>query len=507
MNATVSVLIVGAGPTGMQLALELHRHGIDFLIIDKRENHVTTSNAAGIHAKTLECWHHKPWLKYFLQNGIKISHVLINAFNKKLIDFNFNQLKHTQYPYILSIPQNETEKIFDEYLKLVNNPVFRNATLLNLIEQNDCVKANIQTPEGQKEITAKWIVGCDGYHSTVRKKARIDFPETSINEKFILADVKLKANYLPDSFNIYLNYQGILAFFTMKQSTRIVAGVGHDSHFKNVTEPSIDNVRKIITERTSLQFQIDEIFWKSHFWIHECVAEKFQVNRIFLAGDAAHVHSPAGGQGMNTGIQDAYNLAWKLAYVIKGKIAPDLLETYELERRPIAKTVVSMSAMMTRLANIHYFPFLQLRNFIIPIIGKSKTFQQLMISRLSQLALRYQPNNYISGESKIAISAGERILDCMIDTKKNIYLYDLLADTHFHLLVFNATKEQENKLNLLIAKVDCLQLHFFNQTNELITTCKIKKFTMIMIRPDQYINYITNDFIQLEKQIKNLFRF
>lgn len=223
--ADYSVLIVGAGPTGMELAAELHRHGIDFLIIDKRPNHITTSNAAGIHARTLECWHKKPWLHSFMQEGLITQQVSINANNNRLAQFDFSQLSHTQYPIILSIPQNQTEAILDHHLTETGNPVQRNTTLVNLTEEPDQVIAFLQTPTGEKTITAEWLVGCDGYHSTVRDLAGIEFKGTDIEERFLLVDAVLDANYEKKAFHVYLDPRGLLAFFPMQHSTRIIAGM------------------------------------------------------------------------------------------------------------------------------------------------------------------------------------------------------------------------------------------------------------------------------------------
>src|SRR3990167_644755 len=426
--ADYPVLIVGAGPTGMALAAELYHYGIDFLIIDKRSNPVTTSNAAAIHARTLECWHHRPWLQTFLQQGLKINGVAIHSKASQLAHFNFNQLQYTQYPYILSIPQNNTEEILDAYLKKVGKPVTRNTSLIDIELESDHVIAYLATEHEKKRITADWLIGCDGYHSTVREKAGIQFIGTDIEERFLLIDAKFTADYAENEYHIYLHANGILAFFNIGTSIRIIAGIGHDPEFKNISEPNDEVIEKIIKQRTSLKFKFGEILWKSHFWIHECVAQKFKTDRIFIAGDAAHVHSPAGGQGMNTGIQDGYNLAWKLAYDIKHRAPSSILDTYELERQPIARYIVATTSAMTKLANIHTNMLLTIRNFFVPLLTKREFFQTFFINRLSQLTLRYKKNSYLQGETISSIAPGQRALDCLINDK-NAYLFDLLSDT------------------------------------------------------------------------------
>ena|SRR3990167_50858 len=497
------VLIVGAGPTGMALAAELNYHGIDFLIIDKRSSPITTSNAAAIHARTLECWHRRPWQSTCLHHGLKISGVSINAKSHQLTHFNFNLLKNTQYAFILSLPQNNIETILDEHLKNIGKPVIRNTTVLDFLPNKNDVTVRLSTPHGEKQVTANWVVGCDGYHSSVREKAGIQLIGTDFEERFLLVDAKIKTNLPKNEFHIYLDSKGILAFFVMPESTRIIAGIGHDPDFKNVPEPSLSMIEKIIKQRTTLNFTLAEISWKSHFWIHECIANKFKVNRIFIAGDAAHVHSPAGGQGMNTGIQDAYNLAWKLAYVIKHNASSSLLDSYELERRSNAKSVVDMTANMTRLANIKNPILLSLRNVIASWILKHPLTQITVINRLSQLSLSYKKNSSLQGTTLSSISPGNRALDCLMDDKTKTYLFDLLCDTHYHLLVFYADPEKKNRLDTLRKKyAEMLCIHFFDPSHKkIMETYRFNSFTLCLIRPDQYIAYLGNEISKLDAMI------
>lgn len=493
-----SVLIVGAGPVGMELAAELALHDIDFLIIDKRPNSVTTSNAAGIHARTLECWHHRPWNTIFLEQGINIQGATIHTKQKILAQFDFHELKKTPYPMILSIPQNQTEKILDQYLISINKPVQRETALKKLTPQENNVTALLSTPNGDKELSFDWVVGCDGYHSTVRENANINFKGEDIEERFLLIDADLEINYDTNDFHVYLSNKGILAFFKMKESTRIIAGIGHDSAFKDVKEPTIEIMTEIIKQRTSLQFQIKAMRWQSHFWIHERIAEKYKENRIFIAGDAAHVHSPAGGQGMNTGIQDAYNLAWKLAYVIKGKAPTSLLESYEIERKPIAHEVVDMTSKMTTMANLRNPFLISLRNLVIPFITKRKIFQQIMLGKMSELAIHYPENKIIGGKKINSLAPGKRIPNFLTDKTNEKYLFDELKPLDHNLLVFNADENQKNQINALQ-----------NKYKKILSISFIKKnaddFSLCLVRPDGYIGFLHDDINQLENYLRENF--
>src|SRR3990167_1064226 len=506
--ADYSVLIIGAGPTGMALAAELHRYDIDFLIIDTRPSHVTTSNAAGIHARTLECWHDKPWLNALLQHGLKMKGASINTKRNRLANFNFTQLMHTQYPMILSIPQHHTEAALDSYLTSVSQPVKRNTTLLTLTPQQEVVTTTLDTPEGKKTITANWVVGCDGYHSTVRELMDIQLEGTDIKERFLLVDADFEANYEQDEYHIYLDPKGIVGFFAMKESTRIIAGIGHDSKFKDVNEPTNEIMQEIIKQRTSLSFKLKKIRWQSHFWIHERIANKFKIGRIFIAGDAAHVHSPAGGKGMNTGIKDAYNLAWKLAYVIKHKSPLSLLESYESERRPVARSVVDMTSTMTRLANMHSAFLVSLRNFVMPFISQRRFFQDTMVGRMSELSLHYRKSPIVKGKTIRSFSPGDRAFDTPLDGEQKTHLFDILNSTNqHHILVFHADNSNKNSLMALQKKYQqVLSLTFYDQSNKMIlATYPFSSFTLCLIRPDQYIGFLGDNLTDLESYLQSLF--
>jgi 2-polyprenyl-6-methoxyphenol hydroxylase-like FAD-dependent oxidoreductase len=500
-----SVLIVGAGPVGMALAAELHRYGINFLIIDKRPDHITTSNAAGIHSRTLECWHGRPWLRSFLEQGLRIENVFIKAKKYNLVKLNFDQLHDTQYPMILSIPQNSTEEILDNYLTEVGCSVKRNTTLTSL-EQKDRLLVGLQTNSQEEKITADYLVGCDGYHSTVRELANIRYSGEDIKDRFFLVDAKLKYP-LEEEFKIYLHHKGILAFFVMPKSVRVIACVGSDSQFKDAQEPTLGIMNQIIKQRASSSLEIKEIHWQSHFWIHERVATHFQQGRIFLAGDAAHVHSPAGGQGMNTGIQDAYNLAWKLAYVIKAYSSPALLETYEQERRIVAKDVVMMTAIMTRMASLQNILLISLRNFLLRHISKIKFINKLILNKLAELSIAY-PESFLSRGKKIAsFYPGCRMYDCPINKGDHYYLYDLLNTSKFYLFVFNAEENDKKQLlNLHEKYLDKMSLQFAESlSSDFIKVYNFKKFTLCLVRPDRYIAYLGDKITDLDVFLRIIF--
>jgi hypothetical protein len=226
-----------------------------------------------------------------------------------------------------------------------------------------------------------------------------------------------------------------------------------------------------------------------------------------LAGDAAHVHSPAGGQGMNTGIQDAYNLAWKLAYVIKAYSSPALLETYEQERRIVAKDVVMMTAIMTRMASLQNILLISLRNFLLRHISKIKFINKLILNKLAELSIAY-PESFLSRGKKIAsFYPGCRMYDCPINKGDHYYLYDLLNTSKFYLFVFNAEENDKKQLlNLHEKYLDKMSLQFAESlSSDFIKVYNFKKFTLCLVRPDRYIAYLGDKITDLDVFLRIIF--
>lgn len=501
------VLIVGAGPVGLSLAAELHHYGIEFLIIDKRPDHVATSNAAAIHARTLECWHGRPWFQSILTQGIFIKKVLLRVKALCLAVFNFSQLQNTQYPFILSIPQNRTEEILDNYLSQINCSVKRNTQLISFSEESDKIIAQLQTLSQEEPVTANYLIGCDGYHSNIRELTKISYIGTDIKDRFFLVDAKLKVS-MKNEFQVFLHSKGILAFFVMPHSVRIVAAVGNDPQYKNAEEPSLEIMNEIIRQRSSLDYEIENIFWQSHFWIHERIAAHFKQNRVFIVGDAAHVHSPAGGQGMNTGIQDAYNLAWKLAYVLKGCSPDSILESYEQERYPVAKDVVRTTAMMMRMVGIRNKLLVFIRNSFVHQIIKVNKVNKALLNKLSELSVGYKKSLFSQGEKMRDFSPGCRMLDCSLNHQNNYFLYDLLNTNRFHLLVFNADHGSREKLLILQGRyIDKIDLHFTESfSDDFHRLYMFKTFALCLVRPDRYIAYLGKHMDELDSFLKKILK-
>ena len=337
MQDTLPVLIIGAGPTGLMMACQLARLGIHFRIIDKNAEPTKTTNAAGIQTRTLEIFDQMDIVDRFLEQGKKCHIFQIYGEKSSLATVLLNTID-SHYKYILMLPQCNTEKILTDYLEELKHSVERSVELINLTRAENKMQATVQHATGQTEnIECSWIVGADGYHSITREKAGIPMTGSDINQMFFVADAKLKTNLTADAVIVFLNKGTLIGLFPLHENTYRIVANSNQINFKK--SYSTDEINELVARYTHGHCAVTEIFWSSPFWIHSKLAKSMQHERVFIAGDAAHVHSPAGAQGMNTGLQDAYNLAWKLALVINHKANIKILDSYSTERYPIVKTI------------------------------------------------------------------------------------------------------------------------------------------------------------------------
>lgn len=388
-NAALStdVLIVGAGPVGLALRIELERLGVDVIQIDKHAAGLNTSRAAVIHARTLEVMELGGTVPALLARGIKVPQFRVRDREHELLCVDFSTIP-SKYPYALMCPQNETEAIFHAQLDILGAPVLRPAKLISLRSYDTGIRAKIETPNGIQSIDTKWVIGCDGIDSTVRIQAGIDFLGEDYQEAFVLADVRMTWPFSRQEVSLFLAPTGLVVVAPLPEENgestnryRMVATVG-----TTTSNPNIADLQSILEHRgpRGAPAIIKELIWSSSFSIGHCVASDIYKGRVLLCGDAAHVHSPAGGQGMNTGIQDAIELAEPLRQAIKNG-QYDGLDRWAARRQEIAHEVVRMTHMMTRVATFSSFPARSLRNIALILVGQIPFMQQMMARKLAEL--------------------------------------------------------------------------------------------------------------------------
>ena len=335
------ILIVGAGPTGLALASQLVRYGVDFVIIDKKETTTPYSKAIGVQARTLEIYEQIGLADKLIAQGAIVEKVRMFAAGKVRGEAEFKNIGEglSPYPYVLIVEQGKHEILLYDYIKS-NGKDVRWQTELEAFTQNDSgVTATIKMADGSTEtISAKYLAACDGAKSVVRHSLGLEFAGSTFERMFYVADVQLDWEFSHDALQVFLMKNSLLAFFPMVGDNRYrIVGTFPEEFDKDEGDVLYEEIEERIKADTELELDISNVNWFSTYKVHTRHVDKFSVGRCFLAGDAAHIHSPAGAQGMNTGIQDGYNLAWKFALVLKGKASRELLNTYNEERLPNAE--------------------------------------------------------------------------------------------------------------------------------------------------------------------------
>jgi 2-polyprenyl-6-methoxyphenol hydroxylase-like FAD-dependent oxidoreductase len=379
MNDT-DVLIVGAGPSGLTLAASLVQRGIATTVVDAQPAGANTSRAAVVNARTLEVLDGLDVARRLIKEGVQAPRFTIRDGRRTLIPIDFSALS-TDYPYSLMVPQATTERLLLDRLTELGGAVIRPKTLTAVTQDADGVTATFEDGDA---IRARYIVGADGIHSTVREQAGIGFAGGVYEESFTLADVRLRGEAPADEVILFWAKAGLTVVAPLPGDIfRIVAPVADAPE-----EPSTAFIQQLLDDRGfgAGRMVVTDVIWGSRFRIHHRVADTYRAGRVLLAGDAAHVHSPAGGQGMNLGIQDAVALADALAGVLDG--GPDsVLDDYSAARRPIAQQVVEMTDRLTRLATLPRAAR-PIRNAAIGLLGRIPAIQRALAMRLSGLVYR-----------------------------------------------------------------------------------------------------------------------
>jgi 2-polyprenyl-6-methoxyphenol hydroxylase-like FAD-dependent oxidoreductase len=374
------VLVIGAGPSGLTLAASLVKKGVATTVADRQAAGANTSRAAVVNARTLEVLDNLDVSRRLVKEGIQAPRFTIRDGRRVLIPVDFSVLP-TAFPYSLMVPQATTERLLLGRLTELGGTVLRPKTLTSAVQDADGVTATFDDGD---VIRARYVVGADGMHSTVREQAGIGFKGGAYQESFTLADVRLRGEAAPDEVILFWAKAGLTVVAPLPGDIyRIVAPVAEAPE-----EPSAAFIQQLLDERGlgAGRMVVTDVVWGSRFRIHHRVADTYRAGRLLLSGDAAHVHSPAGGQGMNLGIQDGVALADALAAVLAG--APDtLLDEYSSARRPIAQQVVEMTDRLTRLATLPRAAR-PIRNAAIGLAGRIPAVQRGLAMRLSGLVYR-----------------------------------------------------------------------------------------------------------------------
>ena len=408
------VLIIGAGPVGLTLATELTRFGIPVRIVEKAAQRTDKSKALVLWSRTLELLERQPGgSTAFLEAGFKVGAVSFFS-GDKLIGRASMDAVASPYPYALMIPQADTERLLEERLESLGVKVQRQTEVVSISMRDDGADAVLRTVDGQEEkISADWVVGCDGAHSLVRHTVGASFAGKTMDSDWILADVHMRGYPAPDTeATVYWHQDGAFVIFPISPGRYRLLADMPPSGEAHPPAPTLEQVQALVDRRGPQGMTAFDPIWLAGFRINGRKVSSYRWGRAFLCGDAAHVHSPAGGQGMNTGMQDAFNLAWKLAIVAKGRGTESLLDSFSAERSYVGDQVLKNADRLTVIGTTRNPVLRTVRDVVGHLMLGLAPVQHAFADNMTEVTIGYpeSPLNAGSASGLRGPAPGQRIL-------------------------------------------------------------------------------------------------
>lgn len=499
------VLIVGAGPTGLMAANQLMRFGVDFIVIDPKAGPTQESRAIAVTARSLEIYQQLGLSNIALEQGTRIRSLNLYSQGKKKGNVNINEIGKglSEFHYMLAFEQSKNEELLYKNLKDQNREVNWDTEFLELNEYTNEIVATAKKNGETFQINAQYLIACDGARSPVRHQLNFSFEGGTYANKFFVADTVLNWDLEYDKLIVNPGDKNFCAFLPLKGDRCYrVLGTLPKSYSEN-EHVTFDDIQKVIIETLGLKLNFEKINWFSIYKLHHRCVTQFSQGRVFLAGDSAHVHSPAGGQGMNTGLQDAYNISWKLAFVLKKYANAPLLETYNEERLPFARWLIKFTDRgFNLMTNDNWFIRFFRKYIVLNIAGwiiRSKRIQARVFRTVSQIWYSYNGKSLSRSLSrqKLRFGAGDRLPFIDSDNSQDNF-YTSFADPCFHLLyIGNESLSEDAKRT--IPEVFPFPVKIVERS---LTNCwqklGITKQLFILVRPDNYIAFISDNFDEHE---------
>jgi 2-polyprenyl-6-methoxyphenol hydroxylase-like FAD-dependent oxidoreductase len=489
------VLIAGAGPTGLVLALWLQRLGVRVRIVDKVAEAGTTSRALALHARTMELYHQIGIAEGVVGQALRFAAVNLWVRGNKRARVALGDIGTgvSPYPYVLIFPQDQHERFLIERLRENGVQIDRPTEVLGFEEHGDRVAVELKHADGSDETCeAAFLAGCDGARSVVRESLHTGFPGGTYKHLFYVADVEATGPVMNEELHLALDEADFLAVFPMKgnERVRLIGTVEEASQTQHDSLEWKDLSRSII-ER--LGIDVARVNWFSTYHVHHRVAAHFRAGRTFLLGDAAHIHSPVGGQGMNTGIGDAANLAWKLAAVLQGRADNGILDTFEPERIAFAQRLVATTdrafqlvisdGRLARFVRLHVVPR------VLPVLFSKNVTRRFMFRTVSQTAIEYRRSKLSAGVAG-KIRGGDRLPWIKLGSSPGGHPDNFapLASLDWQLHVYGNVAPAISG----VCKAVRLPLHSF-PWQEAMHSAGLVRNAVYLIRPDGYVGFADRD--------------
>lgn len=489
-----NVLIVGAGPTGLTAALELTRFGIPVRLIEKRDQPDVTSRALGVQARTLELMEQRGLAEQFVRCGNPACGASLYGDGKRISRIDFSRID-SRYAYLLLIPQVETERILREALEKAGGAVEWSveAFALGQPEKSESVTAALRHKDGGlEEVECEYLISAEGAHSIVRHSLGLEFEGKSLNNRYALGDFFIDGDLPGSDLHIFSSQFGFMGLFPLGEGRFRLIASDPLSRPDESAPPSLDELQSLYDQRSFIPAHFHDMQWSSWFHINSRMIRSLRERRAFFGGDSAHIHSPAGGQGMNTGIQDMINLCWKLALVMKGAGKPRLLDTYDDDRLPVIRHVLNRTEALTDAIGSQNAILRSIFVHLAPWLAGKEVVQENAVAQISQIALNYRSsplsvNDVHGGE----LRAGDRLRDeevTVLESPEGQHaarLFSLMDPSSFTLFCRNVDDprvqaELQEQLNPWLGLISSYR----------IATPRESQPAIVLVRPDGYVGFL-----------------
>jgi 2-polyprenyl-6-methoxyphenol hydroxylase-like FAD-dependent oxidoreductase len=488
--ADTEVLIAGAGPTGLALALWLAHRGVRFRIVDKIGKPGTTSRALAVHARTLELYQQLGLVDAVLERGLAVRAVNLWIKGRRVAHVDFGEIGRgtSRYSHVIMFAQDEHERLLIDRLSALGVTIERPVALTGFDDRGDRIVARLQHGDGREETCeAAFLAGCDGARSLVREVLKVGFPGSTYANVFYVADSECSGPIMDRELHVAIDEGDFIAAFPIKGDKRVRL-VGVVETEENDPKLTWDDVGRVVISR--LGVDVERINWFSTYRVHHRVVSHFRVGRAFLCGDAAHIHSPVGGQGMNTGIGDAFNLAWKLAAVTQSRADSRLLDTYDPERSAFARKLVATTDRVFELVTsdgpIATFVRLNVVPRVAPLLARREAVRRFMFRTISQTAIEYRASALSNGSAG-HVQSGDRLPWIDLDGRGDDN-YMPLSSLDWQVHVYGDAPDTLASL----CRERRLPLHAF-AWRDAMERAGLARNAPYLIRPDGYVGYSAAD--------------